>query len=132
MFGPPWQTFMTEEEFDAFIPNRPFRHADLKQVEADAGRLTALGLALWGRTPADLKRQLDAPHPEIPAGCTLPDLLRLQRYLQRLSAVAAKPQSAWFSPLLSSLCMLDGPRALTGLEARFEVVLRASKYLEDA
>ena len=59
---------MTEEEFDAFMPNRPFRHDDLKQVEADAGRLTTLGLALWGITPADLERQLDASHPKIPAG----------------------------------------------------------------
>jgi hypothetical protein len=67
---------LTEEEFESFVPNRPFRYDDLSQAEADAGRLTMLGLALWGRTAADLERQLDAPHPEIPPGCTLPDLLR--------------------------------------------------------
>lgn len=75
---------MAEEEFDSFLPNRPFRREDLTRAEADAGRFTTLGLALWGRTPADLERQLDAPRPEIPPGCALADLLRMQRYLQRL------------------------------------------------
>lgn len=125
---------MTEEEFDSFMPNRPFRPDDLRQAEADAGRYTTLGLALWGRTPADLERQLDAPYPEIPSGCTLADLVRLRRYLQnfqRLSAETYKPQNTWLGPLtLSSLGMLAGSRALTGLEARLEVVRRAIEYLD--
>jgi hypothetical protein len=61
---------MTEEEFDSLMPNWPFQHDDLRQAEADAGRFTTLGLALWGRSPADLERQLDARDPEIPPGCT--------------------------------------------------------------
>jgi hypothetical protein len=123
---------LTEEEFESFVPNRPFRYDDLSQAEADAGRLTMLGLALWGRTAADLERQLDAPHPEIPPGCTLPDLLRLQRCLRRLSAAAIKPANAWLGRLrLSSLSMLAGPQALTGLDARLEVVRRAIAYLEN-
>jgi hypothetical protein len=126
---------MTEEEFDSFLPNRPFQREDFTRAEADAGRFTMLGLALWGRTPADLARQLDAPRPEIPPGCTLADLLRLQRYLQnlqRLSAPASKPQNAWLNPLtLSSLGMLAGSRAFTGLEARLEVVRRVIDSLEN-
>lgn len=118
---------MTEEEFESSTPNRPFRREDLTLLEADAGRFTMLGLALWGRTPAELERRLDAPHPEIPPGCTLADLLRLQRYLQRLSAAGSKPQNAWLSPLaLSSVGMLAGGRGFTGLEARLEVFVERS------
>jgi hypothetical protein len=40
---------MTEEEFDSLMPNRPFQRDDLRQAEADAGRFTTLGLALWGQ-----------------------------------------------------------------------------------
>lgn len=126
---------MTEEESDSFFLNRPFRREDFTRAEADVGRFTMLGLALWGRTPADLERQLDAPRPEIPPGRALADLLRLQRYLQnlqRLSAAARKPQNAWLHPLtLSSLGMLAGSRGFTGLEARLEVVRRAIDALEN-
>ena len=64
------------------------------QAEADAGRFTTLGLALWGRTPADLQRQLEAPYPEIPSGCELADLRRLQHYLHRLSTAVGNPRNA--------------------------------------
>jgi hypothetical protein len=121
---------MTEEEFDSSLAGRPFRREDLTQAEAEAGRFTMLGLALWGRTPADLEHQLDATGPEIPQWCTLADLRRLQLYLQRLSAEAIKPQNAWLTPLtLSSLGMVAGSGVLTGLDARLEVVRRAIKCL---
>ncbi len=123
---------MTEEEFDSLMANRPFRFEDLKQVEADAGRFTTLGLILWGRTPADLASRLEAPRPQIPPGCTVADLRRLQNYLQRLSAEASKPQNAWITPLrLSSLSMIAGsPQISEGLAARLELLRRAIEYLE--
>jgi hypothetical protein len=123
---------MTEAEFDSSMPSRPFRYEDLRQAEADACRFTTLALALWGRTPADLANRLDAP-PQIPTGCTLADLRRLQHYLQRLSAEASKPHNAWLTPLtLSSLGMIAGsPQVSEGLEARLEALRRAIEYLEN-
>lgn len=122
---------MNEDEFDSLIPNRPFLREDLAQFEADAGRFTTLGLALWGRTPADLQRRLDAPYPDIPPGCTLMDLRKLERYLERLSIAAAKQRNAWLGPLaLSSLTLIAGRQRTTALEARSEIVRRAIEYLE--
>lgn len=37
------------------MANRPFRFEAAKQVEADAGRFTTLGLALSRRTPLTLR-----------------------------------------------------------------------------
>ena len=127
------ETSMTEEEFDSFMANRPFRFEDLRQVEADAGRFTSLALALWGRTPTDLASRLDAPDPQLPPGCTLADLRQLQRYVQRLSAEARKPNNAWLTPLtFSSLGMIAGsPHVSEGLDARLELLRRAIKYLEN-
>lgn len=124
---------MTEEEFDSLMLSRPFRREDLRQAEIEAGRFTTLALALWGRTPADLANRLDPPRLQIPAGYRLDDLLRLQHYLQRLSAEASKPQNGWLTPLtLSSLGMIAGsPRISEGLEARLELVRRAIEYLEN-
>ena len=122
---------MTEDEFDSLTPRRPFRREDFMKAEADAGRFTTLALALWGRTPADLESRLEAPHPEIPPGCTLADLRKLQLYLQKLSTVVANPRNSWLNPLtLSSLGMIAGPQAMTTLEARSELVRRAIEYLE--
>jgi hypothetical protein len=59
---------MDEEEFDLLIGGRPFGTADATLMDAQARRCTALGIALWGSTPAGPQRQLLAPHPEIPAG----------------------------------------------------------------
>jgi hypothetical protein len=124
---------MSEEEFDSFMANRSFRFEDLRQVEADAGRFTSLALALWGRTPADLASRLDAPHPQLPPGCTLADLRRLQHYVQRLSAEASKPHNGWLAPLtFSSLGMIAGsPQVSEGLEGRLELLRRAIEYLEN-
>ncbi len=122
---------MNEEEFDSSLPMRPFRREDAMQAEAEAGRCTTLGLALWGRTPADLQCQLDAPYPEIPAGCELADLRSLQHYLDRLAAAAASPRNTWLSPLaLSSLRILAGTQPVTAWEARYEIVRRAIDYLQ--
>jgi hypothetical protein len=57
--------------------------------------------------------------------------MRLQHYLQRLSATATKPQNAWLSPLtLLSLGMLAGSQSLIWLAAPLQVVRRAIEYLE--
>ena len=63
---------------------RRFRREDVMQFEAEAVRLTILGMALCGRTSADLQRQLNAPYPEIPSGCYLTDLRKLQRTVQKI------------------------------------------------
>jgi hypothetical protein len=125
-------TSMTEEEFDSWLPGRPFQRQDLTQAEADASRFTMLGVALWGKTRADLERRLDAPRPEIPHGCTLEELRRMQDYLRRLSAAASKTQNAWLTPLtLCSAGLLAGSPKFTELEGRLEVVRRAIEYLEN-
>jgi hypothetical protein len=122
---------MTEEEFDSLLPMRPFRREDALQAEAEAGRCTTLGLALWGRTPADLQRQLDAPYPEIPSGFELADLRRLERYLQKLRTAVGNPRNTWLSTLtLFSLPLIAGAQHITALEARSEIVRRAIDYLE--
>ncbi len=88
-------------------------------------------MALWGRTPDDLARQLAVACPEIPAGCTIADLQRLQSYIQKLAAAASKPQNSWMNPLtLSSLGMIAGSQASAGLEDRLEVLRRAIDHLE--
>jgi len=61
---------MNEEEFDACVPGNP-RTAMLVAREAQAGRLTTIGIAIWGRTSTDLKQRLLASPPEIPAECDL-------------------------------------------------------------
>jgi hypothetical protein len=59
---------MGEQEFDSLFPPRPFGTAEAMRVEARLRRCGTLGLALWGRTSDDLRRQLLAPYPEIPSG----------------------------------------------------------------
>ena len=117
---------MTEDEFDSLIPGRPLRPEDIVENAADAGRLTMLGLALWGRTLADLARRFEAPYPEIPPGCTLADLRSLERHLQRLSIAAGKPESAWLGPLLH----FSWNMTAEAMEARLEILRRAIEYLE--
>lgn len=122
---------MNEEEFDSSITARLFRREDFTRAEAEAGRFTTLGLALWGSTPGHLQRQLEAPYPEIPLGCQLSDLRRLQLYLQRLSTAVRNPRNTWLGPLaLSSMQILAGAQRLSGLEARSEIVRRAIEFLE--
>jgi hypothetical protein len=60
-----------EEEFDSLMQWRPFGREDAGRADAALLRRSTLGLALWGRTSADLQRQLLAVHPEIPSGFDL-------------------------------------------------------------
>ncbi len=122
---------MREEEFDSSTPLRPFRREDAMQAEAAAGRCTTLGIALWGKSAEDLQRQLSAPHPEIPSGCDLEDLRKLQAYAQKLSGALQNPRNTWWSSLAhSSLSILVGTERFTAWEARCEIVRRAIDHLE--
>lgn len=119
---------MNEEEFDSLLSGRPFRREDWKKAEADAASLTTLALVLWGRTPDDLARQLAAPYPQIPPGCTIADLRRLQNYLYKLAAAASERQKAWLR--FSSVAWIADSQDSAGLHDRLELVRRAIEHLE--
>lgn len=122
---------MTEEEFDALMPWQPFRREDWMQSQAEVGRCATVGIALWGKTADDLQRQLNAIHPEIPAGCDLADLRSLQRYVQKVADAVNDPRNGWLSSLaLPSWNLLIGTQTVTAWEARGEIVRRAIDYLE--
>lgn len=127
---------MKEEEFNSFIQARPFTSADARQLEAKQLRSANLGRALWGRTPADLQRQLLASHPEIPAGFELADFLDLLQNTQAIAAWVASasngdPKYSWFpSHLMASPTIKVGAQQYMLWDARCEVVRRAIEYLE--
>jgi hypothetical protein len=122
---------MNEEEFDSWMGLRPFRTSDALEFEAQAGRCTLLGMALWGRTSEDLQRQLVAPHPRIPAGYDLVDYRKLQQTLQAMANADANPRFKWLPRgLLFSETIVVGTQAFTTWEARYEIVRRAIDYLE--
>jgi hypothetical protein len=90
-----------------------------------------LGIALWGRTPEDLQRQLLAPSPEIPSGFDLADFRELQRSAHEISARLSDPRFRWLSHLaFSSHTFFVGNQRFTAWEARCEIVRRAIEYLE--
>jgi hypothetical protein len=69
---------MNEEEFDASTQARPFGTVEVAKAEFQLRRSIALGIALWGKSPEDLQRQLVAPYPQIPSGFDLNDFLILR------------------------------------------------------
>jgi len=122
---------MDEEEFDSFMPSRPFGTEDAMRADARLRRCTTLGMALWGRTLEDLQRQLLAPFPEIPLGFDLADLRELQRSAHQISACFRDPRSKWLSRFASfSPAISVGTQRFTMWEARSEIVRRALEYLE--
>jgi hypothetical protein len=122
---------MDEQEFDSLMPSRPFRREDALRADLQLRRGITLALALWGRTPDDLRRQLLAPVPEIPSGFDLADLQELQRNAQNISAGMSDPRNAWLSRLaFSSHTIFVGAQRFTAWEARCEIVRRAVEYLE--
>jgi hypothetical protein len=127
---------MDEEDFDRLMPFRPFGTDDALRAEAQARRSTALGIALWGKTPDDLHRQLLAPHPEIPSGFDLDDLRELQKNIRTIAAGLGDPRLKGLASLtairaLYSPVIVIGTQRLTALEARWEIVRRAIEYLEN-
>jgi hypothetical protein len=59
---------MDEQEFDSLMQSRPFGRDDAMRADLQLRRGVTLAIALWGRTPDDLQRQLLAPSPQIPSG----------------------------------------------------------------
>ena len=123
---------MDEQEFDLLFPQRPFGTAEAMQAEARLRRCGTLGLALWGRTSDDLRRQLLAPYPEIPSGFDLEDFRELQRFAQLISAGLASSRN-WLPPFplaTSSPTFFVGTQRFTPWEACCEILRRAIEYLE--
>jgi hypothetical protein len=122
---------MNEEEFDSSMGSQPFGTTDTTQAEAQLRRCIALGKALWGRTSADLQRQLLAPHPEIPLGFDLADFRRLQENVLTISAASDNPRLAWLPrSVLFSPSILVGTQRFTTWEAKCEIVRRAIEHLD--
>jgi hypothetical protein len=86
---------MDEERLDSLMRWPPFGTNDAMRIEAQACRSTALGIALWGKTPDDLRRQLLAPHPEIPSGFDLADFRDSQKSIRRIAARLGDPRYRW-------------------------------------
>lgn len=123
---------MSEEEFNLFTHFRSFLSEDAMHLETDAVRCTTLGVAIWSRTSDDLQRQLNAPYPEIPPGCDVADLRRLQQSAQNFAKALANPRNSWLSAgAPASPNIFVGTQRLTAWEARCEVVRRAIEYFEN-
>jgi hypothetical protein len=121
---------MDEHEFDTLLPWRNFEREDVRHAE----RLLPLAFALWGRTTDDLRRQLLAATPKVPAGSTLADLQVLLRQAEQilgyyLARVSTHPM------ILSSLhpqqIVAIGGQRFNVLEARCEIVRRAIRWFEN-
>ena len=125
---------MDEEEFDAAMQARkaqPYGTRDTLRLENHRRRLSALEMALWGRSPADLQRQLAGRYPEIPEGYDLADYHEVYRQLRALAAVMRNSKHGWASPIarLGATIVVGGAR-ITEWEARCEIVRRAIEFLE--
>ncbi len=122
---------MDEEEFDAMMGARPWRLEDAKRLEGQWSRSATLGIALWGKTSADLQRQLLAPYPEIPSGFALADFRDLLRTATNLARLSRDPRYSAIAAMgHSSATITVGTEQFTAWEARCEVVRRAIEYLE--
>jgi hypothetical protein len=96
-------------------------------------RYGTLGLAQWGRTSDDLRRQLLAPYPEIPSGFDLEDFRELQRFAQLISSGLASSRNVGLPPFplaTSSLAFFVGTQRFTPWEGCCEVLRRAIAHLE--
>jgi hypothetical protein len=123
---------MDEEEFDAIMKSRPFGTEDAMRWEAQFRGDMMLGSALWGRTSDDLRRQLLAPHPEIPPGFGLADFRNLLQWTALMTAdVLAAQRLRGLSPaVFSAPTIFVRTQGFTVWEARCEIVRRAIDYLE--
>ena len=124
---------MDEQEFDSLFPLQPFGTAEAMREDARLRRCGTLGLALWGRTFDDLRRQLLAPYPEIPSGFDLNDFRELQRTAQLISSALASSRNAWLPPFplaISSPAIFVGTQGFTPWEACCEILRRVIEHLE--
>jgi hypothetical protein len=124
---------MDEHEFDALFSSRPFGTHDAMREDARWRRCAALATLLFGRTHDNLRRQLLASHPEIPAGYDLSDFHDLQRHLEMVSVALSNPRNSWLSPLGAAAfgVIAVGTKSLSVWDARVEIVRRAVDYLEN-
>lgn len=127
---------MNEQEFDAAREWRSFGAQDGMKFEQKLERLATLGLALWGRTPDELRRQLTAEHPTIPTGCSitdLQDLLGQARTLLSAYRTADHNVRIFLNRTLKAEgdVIEIGSESFTVLEARHEVARRAIEWLEN-
>lgn len=111
---------MDEHDFEALRSWKPFSSDAVKTAE----RLPALALALFGRTPEYLRRQLLAGTPKIPPGCTLADLKLLERQTKVMLEHPSK--FGWFA----NEAVVIGSQSRSSIEARCEIVRRAIEHLE--
>lgn len=124
---------MNEQEFDSMFPARPFGTAEAMREDARLRRRATLGIALWGRTPDDLRRQLLAPYPEIPSGFDFEDFHELQRFAHLISSGLASSRNAGLPPFplaTSSPAIFVGTQTFTPWEACCEILRRAIEHLE--
>src|SRR5262249_3267493 len=132
-----WSTSMTEDDFDALMQSRSFGTQDAINAETQILHgmtlLSTLGVALWGKTEDDLRRQLLKPHPEIPPGFDLADFRELLHICAQMAAAIAGIQKvtgqAHVAPWSNSIHV--GSESFTILEARCEVIRRAIDYTEN-
>ena len=131
---------MDEEEIDSLTKSRPFGTADVAAWETKRRAKTrlamTLGPALWGRTPADLERQLVAPHPEIPPGFDLADFRELLQWATEMASAVLVAQkmrglSSVLSTVVSPSIVFVGTRGFTEWQARREIVRRVIEHLEN-
>jgi hypothetical protein len=101
-------------------------------LEARLGRCDSLGKALWGRTAADLRRQLQKSHPDVPRGFDLADFQVLLREISRLASLNLDdPRNAGVRRLVHDEIISVGTQQLPEWEARVEIVRRAIDYLQN-
>lgn len=120
---------MDEQDFDSLRRWQPFER---QQVYPRLHRTVALATQLWGRTVDDLKRRLEAPHPEIPSGFDLEDFRQLEQYAKLLVAAVANrnPKDLAYRIAFEGATFVVGTQTYTVAEARSEIVRRAIEYLE--
>jgi hypothetical protein len=122
---------MDEQEFDSFRQLRPFRTEEAKQVDLRLRRSRALAVRLWGETVDDLKRQLEAPHPEIPSGFDLADFRELEQTTKLVVAAMKSPRNGLVSCMTFVAARFVVGTQTSEWEARCEIVRRAIEYLEN-
>jgi hypothetical protein len=118
-----------EEEFDSLMQSSSFTAREATLLDAKLRRRSMLALALCGRTVDDLKRQLTAPHPEIPVGVEIADVRELHLHLQSIPFETLKNRLRDLA--IPSGTVYIGTELFTVWEARCEVVRRALEYLEN-
>jgi hypothetical protein len=123
---------MNEDELDLLMQSRPWGTKDAVEAEAKMRRRRTLGIALWGETPDETRRQLLAPTPEIPAGFVLADFLELERGTRDIAAVMSNPKFAGLFPFPpAGPTIIVGTQRFTLWEARCEIVGRVIDHLEN-